>query len=388
MSVPNKEDLLALLKVNTKPCLSIYMCTDRLGAETQQNPIRLRNLLRQAEERLVQDGDIRTVEARAQLQPAHDLLSQSQYWRHMDDGLALFMARGFFREYRVPLGFDEQVIVSNRFHIRPLLPLLVGDGRFYVLALSQGGVRLYQGTRDSISPVELENVPANLNESRHTDEPSGNLQFHTAAQQTGGPGSERAAMYYGTGAADNNVQREIVRYFHEVDRGLRETLGDEQIPLVLAGVEDLLPMYREANSYPALIEEEIPTGTDMMDGQDLHDRAWPLVEPIFLAAREKAITLYRRLAGESSVKASSDLREVVPAAYYGRVGTLLLANGAQEWGSFDRENGTIAIPPGNGNAEDLFDLAAVFTLQNKGTVYTVDREQMPGRVPVAALFRY
>jgi hypothetical protein len=43
------------------------------------------------------------------------------------------------------------VVVTDRFHIKPLLPLLSGDGRFYVLALSQSEVRLLQGTRYSVS---------------------------------------------------------------------------------------------------------------------------------------------------------------------------------------------------------------------------------------------
>jgi hypothetical protein len=46
------------------------------------------------------------------------------------------------------------VIVSERFHVKPLLPLLSGDGRFYVLALSQNEIRLLQGTRYSVEQVD------------------------------------------------------------------------------------------------------------------------------------------------------------------------------------------------------------------------------------------
>lgn len=395
MTVPTRADLLSLTEVHTQPCLSIYMCTDRVGAETQQNPIRLKNLLRQAEERLVSAGT-RGPEARAMLAPAYDLLDDSPFWRHMSDGLAIFLSRDFFRSFRVPLNVDEEVIVNNRFYIKPLLPLLVGDGQFYLLALSQGGVRLFQGTRDGMSPVELRNVPANLRESTHTDEPGGNLQFHTLAQQTGGPNSERAGMYYGTDMDDNNLKREIVQYFHEVDRGLRETIQNEQVPLVLAGVEYLLPMYREANSYPTLLNRDLPTGTDLLGADELRQRAWPLVEPLFTANRRKAIELFRQLNGEASTKASTDLREVVAAAFYGRVGSLLVAQDAQEWGRFDPASGTVTWPltsneetaAATSGAEDLLDLAALYTLDNGGTVYALQPAEMPASSPVAALLRY
>ena len=306
MSVPNREDLLALIAVQAKSCLSLYMCTDRIGADTQQNPIRLKNLLREAEERLVGFG-LRAPDACEMLQPAYDLLRQSDFWRHMGDGLALFLSRDFFRTYRVPLSFDELIVANKRFYVKPLLPLLAGDGRFYVLALSQGGVRLYRGTRDSVTPIELENVPANLRESMHTDEPAGSLQFHTSAQATGGPGSERAAMYYGTDMDDNSAKRNIVNYFHEVDKGIKRTVQDEQIPLVMAGVEYLLPLYREANTYPTLLSQEVRTGTELLDARDLHAKAWPLVEPIFTAERRKALDLFRQLSGEADPKASSDV---------------------------------------------------------------------------------
>jgi hypothetical protein len=44
---------------------------------------------------------------------------------------------------------------SDRFHLKPLLPLLTGDGRFYILALSQNQVRLLQGTRYSVRGLYL-----------------------------------------------------------------------------------------------------------------------------------------------------------------------------------------------------------------------------------------
>ena len=122
-------------------CVSLFMPTHRGGEGTREDPIRFQNLLRLAEERLVEKG-MRTVDARSLLGPARSLEGYSPFWRHLNDGLAMYLAQGVFRYYALPIPLAEQLVVAEHFYIKPLLPLLSGDGRFYVLALSQNQVRL------------------------------------------------------------------------------------------------------------------------------------------------------------------------------------------------------------------------------------------------------
>ena len=56
---------------------------------------------------------------------------------------------------------------GDRFHLKPLLPLLTGDGRFYVLAVSQNAVRLLQGTRHSIHEIRPELMPKSFADATH-----------------------------------------------------------------------------------------------------------------------------------------------------------------------------------------------------------------------------
>jgi hypothetical protein len=96
---------------------------------------------------------------------SQQLLADHVFRQRQNQGLALFLAPHIFREYRVPVALDEWVVVTHRFHIKPLLPLLSGNGHFFVLALSQKEVRLLQGTRYSISEVELQGVPQGITEA-------------------------------------------------------------------------------------------------------------------------------------------------------------------------------------------------------------------------------
>ena len=61
--------------------ISFYMPTHRTGAEIQQDPIRLKNLLREAEEHLSAWG-VGTRDVQAVIEPASRLLQDSYFWQH------------------------------------------------------------------------------------------------------------------------------------------------------------------------------------------------------------------------------------------------------------------------------------------------------------------
>lgn len=388
MNILSRDDLRTLLRKHEGLCVSVYMPTHRMGREVQQGPIRLKNLLGEAEEHLLASG-LRALEAEGLLEPAQKLLRDGLFWQHQSDGLAIFISPEMFHHYRLPFDFEELVVVAGRFHIKPLLPLLSGDGRFYVLALSQNEVKLLQGTRYSVSEVDLEDVPESLAEALRHNDPEKRLQFHTGTPTPGGKG-KRPAIFHGHGVASADDPKDyILRYFHQVDEGLHDLLRGEEVPFVLAGVDYLLPLYKEANTYPHLVDKGIEGNPEELSAEDLREQAWVIVHPLFLAAQKEAAVRYRQLAGAGSGQASNDLKQVVPAAYHGRVETLFVAVGLQQWGTFEPATSLVHLhekaEPGD---EDLLDLAAAHTLLNGGTVYAVKPEEVPDDAQLAAVFRY
>jgi hypothetical protein len=378
------QDLQLLMEERDGPCVSIFMPTLRAGKETQQNGIRFKNLLRQAEERLGDHG-LHQQEARTLLKPAQELMDNSEFWEHQLDGLAVFVAKGFCEQFRLPLDLEEMVITGGQFHLKPVLPLLTGDGRFYLLALSQNKVRLFRGSRQSIRELELEQAPTSLAEALRYDDPEKHLQFRTSEP------SKQASMFHGHGGGSLEEQEkdQILRFFHQVDAGIHEHLAGKESPLVLAGVEFLHPLYREANSYPHLIKEGIRGNPDEARAEELHEEAWEIVEPFFQKAREDAHTIYKELEGNDPNRVSAKIDEIVSAAVFGRVDTLFVARGACQWGVFDAEANEVHLheetEPDN---VDLLDFAATHTLSNSGTVFVTENGELPANAPVAAIFRY
>src|SRR5918995_5221942 len=380
MELLSRAELETLIEEPEGLCVSIFLPTHRAGAQTQQDPIRLKNLLREAEEQLLAK-EFRTPEAEELLGPAWELLDDSVFWRHQSDGLAIFLSAGVFRYYRLPLNFEDLVVVADRYYLKPLLPLLTGDGQFYVLALSQNEVRLLRATRHSVSEVELEDVPENLSDTLRYDDQEKQLQFHSGT--AGGRGG-RAAIFHGH-EPDDDPKDDILRYFRQIDRGVRELLKGSQAPLVLVGVDYLLPIYREASKYPHTIDEGITGNPEGLRPDELHERAWEVVRPRFSEARQKAAAQYSQLAGTGQT--SMDVREIVAAAYYGRIETLFAASGTQRWGVFDPDTGQVNLhqrPEG----EDLLEFAALQTVLHHGTVYVTKPENMPDDTDAVSVFRY
>ncbi len=274
-------DLRDLVEQDGKWHVSIYMPTHRAGRDQQQGPIRLKNLMAEAENKLLEFG-VRKPEIQKVLEPAEELLLDRDFWQYQGDGLAVFLADGFSKFHRVPGRFDEMAVVSGNFYVKPLLPLVNGNKDFYVLTLSQNNVKLFRGTRDSFNEVELKDMPTNMVDALQVEDLQKNLGFHTGTQNTGGgTGGERPAIFYGQGVEDNKKD-DIRRYFQIVNDGLARQFEDMSVPLVIAGVDYLHPLFRNTSSYRNLLDEGIIGNPDRQDGRELHDQAWKIVEPLFL----------------------------------------------------------------------------------------------------------
>jgi hypothetical protein len=383
MDVFTKDNLKALLGESGTPCISLYLPMLHSMPDAMQNPIRFRNLLNEAERQLNVNGR-KAAHSAGILNGARELLNDDDFWRHPSAGLAVFIAPDRFERFRLPLVFDEVLVVADRFHVKPILPFLSGDGRYYILALSQKDVRLFRGTRQSIRELPLERIPRNVAEIMATDSSERTLQPHT---RTAGPAGEGSALFHGHAVAASEPKDVILRYFRRIDHGLCELLHSETAPLVLAGVDYLHPLYREVNSYKPLLEKGVSGNPGSWSEEELHQQAWKVVQPHFEQARADAL---QRYGDAGSLKlAAENIEEILPAAYSGRVDTLFVTSGKPHWGSFNRDTGTVLLErdPGTGS-EDLLNLASVQAILSGGTVYVLKPEEMPNGHSVAAVFRY
>lgn len=382
MDALTRQDLRNLLETREEPCISIYVPTFRKGPETQQNAIRAKNLLAETVDQLEGLGfDER--EAAALLAPAYEILDDTLFWQYQSDGLAMFRTRDRFERYRVPIKVPALAVVADRFHVKPLLQLFTVGGRFYVLALSQKAVRLVECTPYSANEMDLRSVPQSLAEALHFEDVEKQLQYHTTVSGR----RAQPAIFHGHGVGVDDTNANLREYFQDIDQGLKEMLHGERAPLVIASVEYLMPIYKEANTYPHLVDAGVTGNPELLSADELRERAWPLVAPLFSADEREAAARFEFAASRGL--ASSDLGVVMPAASDGRIETLFVAVDRQVWGHYDEQARTVHVHsearPGDG---DLLDLAAGLTLARDGAVFAESPDQVPGESALAAIFRY
>jgi hypothetical protein len=358
-------------------CVSMCLPTHPAGPATEQDPIRLKNLLRAADDVLRSQHGIARRDAAELLEPAAALASDRDFWRHQSDGLALYLAPGMLRALRVPLPLDESLQVGASFRLRPLLRLLSGDGHFYVLALAQNEVRLFEGTRFTMGELTLGPIPPDMETALAHEDPEAQLQVRAGGQ---------AGMFHGHGEGAEVDKQTLERFFRVVDRALRSRLGPDRHPLVLACVGYYLPIFRSVSSYDGLADDCIAGSPEGRPVHVLQQQAWDIVGPLFEAARRVAEERLRAAVGVG--RAAVGAADVVVAAYAGQVATLFLADDDPCWGRLTPSSAPeVHEAPENGD-EDLLETAARTALTTNGDVYLDAADVVPEGARAAALLRW
>jgi hypothetical protein len=179
----SRSDLDELLEVDAEPAISIYLPTHVVGREVRQDPIRLKNLLSSAAERLA--ATRRKPEIEALLAPAEGLVGSDDFWRRQERGLAVFLAPQFYRAHKLPIPVAEETYLGAHFHIEPLLPLLEDPGPFWLLTISAARTRLYRGSRWGLADIEGLELPQGVGTIRGITEYE-ETRYGSSAGRSGG----------------------------------------------------------------------------------------------------------------------------------------------------------------------------------------------------------
>ncbi|MGM0667498.1 MAG: hypothetical protein ACQETA_09265 [Bacteroidota bacterium] len=366
-------------------CISIYIPTSRAGEKviSKHAQKKLKNKLKETSSALVEAGTDKK-EAGALLKPAEEMVEDNNFWRKQSDGLAIFINKNGMRSFTLPVDFEERLYTGDHFYLLPLFPFFNDDGEFYLLALSQKEVKLYECSKNHITSIVIDDlIPGSLEDVVGYDYEEESLQHRT------GQGGDAGAMFHGQGGSKDEDKDEIERYFRAVDKGLMKFLANDKKPMVLACVESHFPVYQQITSYPGLFDSFISGSPDKEDPLVLHSEAWLLVKDYFSKQREDKINTFRKLSGTSKTAVVPD--DIIIASVDGRIDTLFVAGGKDKYGTYDPKKRKLKISGGETKDREvsLFNLAAINTLLNGGWVYISEGDKMPlENTEVNAILRY
>jgi hypothetical protein len=376
------DDMKQLARLNEATAVSIYLPT-HLPPDARQDAIRLKNLLECAAEELEARG-MRRCEANEFLTAAENLPANIDFWKGLSQGLAIFVTPKLFRACRLPLAFVESLTVHRRLNIKPLLPVADRGERFLLLALSQNHVRLLDVTRSGVKEVAVKGLPKNKRQALNYDGADRGEQIHEGMRGNLG---KQAGIFHGQGGVKDTAKIDLTQFFQTINRALDPVLRQESVPLLLAGVDYLLPRFRQTSSYAHLVERHWAGNCDLLSSQQLHERSWEIMRPYFDRPRREALEKLRALLGTG--KASTDIAEVAGAATTGKIDVLFVDVRREQMGTIDPNLGKAVIcDRACDGSEDLVNLAMVETLLHGGTVFAAEPHESPVSRPLAAIFRY
>ena len=364
--IPTRAQVDDLLAARARWSVSIYLPT-KPSSRGDAERIELKNLAGEAVRQLKEAGAERNDVAAIEEELA-DLIDDNEFWRYQARGLALFLTPARSTTYRLPHNLTSMVEVSDRFHLKPLLRALTFPHTAFVLALSQGNVRLLEIAPElEPSKVAVPDLPSDVASA------VGKASIRDRAPSRKVQGSE-------------GQKTRIRQYARQIDQALRPLLSGLDVPLILAATEPMDSIYRSVNTYPHLLATSIPGNPDTSPDAELAESARRVLDDLYATElRTIQETYAHRLAQR---RASADIADIGRAATYGLVDTVLVDIDQSVPGYID-ENGAVTFD----DTDDAVNYGVVDEIArrvwlNGGTVLAVRPDDIPGKGSVAAILRY
>lgn len=366
------------------PCVSILLPTHKAGVEVneQVDLIAFKNALQAVEKQLAERKTEQTLIKKI-LEPGYTLLRDDTFWRNQSNGLAIYISDNYFKYLRLSAPVTQHIRINSSFYVSPLIPFMVKKEYFYILDIAKKFPRFYRADLFGIEHLQIEEMPSGVDDVVHFEEKEAEKLF-----RSGGRGGTGGANFHGIGGGKPDEKEHIAIYLEEVDDTIWKThLNKSNAPLLLAGQDFLIPIYRAVSDYSYIWPEALTGNHHQQSDNELYEAAMQVMQPYFDQSLNKYLEDY---GNKSATKlTSSIIADIIPAAYYGQIAQLFVKKDTQIWGTFNEQDNklTIASQEQEGT-EDLVDKAIIKTIQNGGDVFILDEGQMPAPSELAAVLRY
>jgi Bacterial archaeo-eukaryotic release factor family 7 len=360
------------------PCITVLLPTYRPGEPAGSPATLLKANIQEAAKQLA-EGSLPRSAIASLLEPLQNIAEDPSFAAGSHWGRAIFRSLNVFRQFYLTNATGALLTVGGCFAIRHLAPELSRPRVFYVLALSKTHVALLrcEGLHAEIASLPP-GVPETLTEALALKPPDHDLEGRSAA------GASTGAMHsvrFGTGSGRERQQAHLADYYKLVDRGLQQILREPGIPLILAGVEEDVAIYRGGSTYPGLAKRSISGSPDIKRDQiHILQQAYSILRTDAIERQRAALLAAKERTAPPGFLTDPDT--ILPATFEGRVRELYLNERAEKTGVFERGAYQSC------GQEDLLNLAAVQTIIHHGKACSLPAEMMPGGLAAIGIMRF
>lgn len=359
----NRHDIRQLQKIKGSPAVTITLPTSRSAPENEQDPIRVKNLVKQAADRLMREfPEAESVMLLLEL----GKLVESIDYRTAQDGLAMFVNRDLARAVHLPFPLKERVSVDKSFLTRDLIFAMNRAPRYWTLVLNEKLTRLFEGTCESLIEIQRNGFPFS-----HTG-PGGTRPLPT------GFGIRRSAFW------DERHRQ----FFRQVDSALKPIMAGDMLPLVEVGMERNLEFFDEVTVHKESILARLTDSHDETTPDELSLLVWPLVKAGLAEQRLQVLAELAQAMGDK--KCASTVGDVWRLAREGRGKLLLVEEDFHFPARLDETGERLQVaddPAAPDVMEDAVDEIIEIVLSKKGQVVFVDNGRLAAHQRIALVLR-
>lgn len=283
--------------ITAENCITIMLNTHRTMPDNQKDSLLLKNLIKEAEERLLADENKkdtqkivkRLLDLEAKIDHSHNL-----------ESLILFVNDNIAEYIRLPIAVKDRVVIDNNFATRDLWRALHMQNSYYVLVLSQHKVRLIEAFNDKV-----------VNEFSNPF-PIENTQFHPSSK------AEEAVA-----SRQRNLMAE---FFNRIDKEVNTIRKSNPLPVLICTEESNFHEYLKiADQKDSIFKAYLNKNRLDEKAQNIITEAWKIVKKYTEEKNHARISELKQAV--STGKFLSDTNEIYQAIKQGRVQTLFVEQG-------------------------------------------------------------
>lgn len=292
-----KSKLNELKSIVAENCITIILNTHRTTPDNQKDKIVLKNLVTEAENRLLESADKRV--AANLIERIKELETSIDHTLNLES-LILFVNEDVSEFIRLPMKVEDRVIIDKTFAIRDLMRSMHINSRYYVLVLGQDEARLIEAYDDKV--IKEVGKPF----------PFKNQQlFGLTRQETGN---------------STMLKDRMSEYYNQVDKKVNEVRKSSGLPVLISTDEQNFYEYLKMADHKDTIYQTFLGGNRLeeKDAAIVKD-AWEIIKGYVTERNNKRKSELETAVGTG--KYLSDMNDIWRAIKEGRVQTVFVEQG-------------------------------------------------------------
>lgn len=344
-----KEILQKLANEKNNPCVTISLNTHRTHPDNQQDEIILKNLLKEAENRIIDEFGKRPV---SEILEKIENISEKIDHQHNLESLHIFLSNDTEEIIKLTWETRENMVeIDDKFAVRPIIKATVRAEEYLILVLTQSGTKLYEALNDSI-----------VKEVRNEGFPFPKNPFYITHSDVRSDAKQ--------------VDNQIKEYFNRIDKSVVEIHKTSSLNVVVISTTDNFSKLIEVADLPHIYIGHDHKNYESAEEHHIVEQAYEIIKSQQKEKRTLAIEEIKEAVSQGTVL--TDLQEIYQAAIDGR-GDLLIVHQDYEQSVRMIDERTFEYEDNSkepGVIDDIVSIIAWDVFSKKGRVYFTHQEEL------------